>query len=275
MNSSSGFCTALLALCLLMPSHFARSHENPGVRGIDDARNHLIQESLPAVYRVEINGTVYDTKTKEVKKENAFASSHGTAFGVSGDGLVLTKMHVLNPYMGKIKSKVIARDTFEYEDGDTIKLAITLTTRDGAKYNATIIGGDPSGDADLALLQITTEREGGFPFLSLADDVLGYDVVITIGNPYVFRFSVGEGVVSSPDSVVFERRVMQTTALILPGSSGGPIIRVRDHKVVGMMESMYSPTPGAIANLGFGTPAPVLIEFLTNEPGRFKKAHPE
>lgn len=246
------------------------AHENEAASALDLARNHLVEKSMPAIYHVDVVGTIFD-KTG-AKKSEKVSLGFGTAFGVTPDGFVLTKMHLVDAYFGQISSVFVAPDTFQYEDGDSVKVSITLLKEDGTKYQATIEGGDPNDTIDLALLKIVAPAKDSYPYLGIADTTLGYDRVVSIGSPHGFSFSVGEGVVSNPNSVGEKegdngRSYVQTTALTLPGSSGGPLIRVRDHIVVGMLDTIFSPIQGVTVGvgIGFATPASALKEFLRKE----------
>lgn len=260
---------ALCSIPFLLFSGSVLAHEDSGVRAEDDALNHLVAESMPAIYDVKVTGTAFDTKTGKKKRENILINT-GTAFGVTSDGLALTKMHLVNAYFGSISSKLVDPNTMEYDDGKSIRVSITLRKQDGTTYRATIEGGDPNDTIDLVLLKIVALSEREYPYLVIADELPGYDRVVSIGSPYEFTFSVGEGVVSNPNTILNkgtnkERSYIQTTALTLPGSSGGPLLRLRDHRVVGMAHSMTTLVPRVGVGIGFATPALVLKEFLEQE----------
>ncbi|MEK7118827.1 MAG: trypsin-like peptidase domain-containing protein [Patescibacteria group bacterium] len=272
MNRSliRGVFGAGLILISLLFLGAASAHENEAVLALDVARNHLVKESMPAIYVIEVVGTIFDNTGAKITENIPLGL--GTAFGVTPDGLVLTKMHILNMYIGKSSSIFVAPDTFRYEDGYSVKVSITLLGEDGTKYQTIIEGGDPNDLVDLALLKIVAPAKDLYPYLGIADATFGYDHVISIGHPNGFRFSVGEGIVSNPNAVRDKgddsgRSYVQTTALVLPGSSGGPLIRVRDHMVVGMFDNLFSPIQGVAVGvgLGFATPASALKEFLQKE----------
>lgn len=271
MNVRSFLYTAI-ACSMLVVSSAALAHEDEAVRVQDDARNHLVAESMPAIYGVEVTGTIFNTKTGKKRKKNAYVGG-GTAFGVTADGLVLTKMHVLNPYFGDKKAKFVGQSTFEYANGNSLSISVVLMSKDGTKQQAVVVGGDPNSSVDLALLQMVSPGNT-YPFLIISDALPGYDRVVSISCPYgEYLFSVGEGVVSNPSATMKERgdiRYVQTTALTLPGASGGPLLRLRDHRVVGMLDTMYSPTSDGLlgVGLGFATPGAALKAFLEKEIAR-------
>lgn len=261
-NFTRPLVAVLCAVSMLCAPMGALAHESAGARVTDEVRNHLVDEAMPAIYHVTLRGQMFDTATGAAKSAIVNIGS-GTGFGVTRNGLVLTKMHVVNPSFGEIASKISAPNTFEYVNGARVKVYISLTTKSGTVYDATIVGGSPTDVTDVALLQITGENLN-LPILVLSDRAPRYDAVITIGNPFNIAYSVGEGIVSNPDRVTGGRHFIQTTALVAPGSSGGPIIRLRDHEVIGMIDSTFVAN-GAIVDLGFGTPSTELRRFLKTE----------
>jgi S1-C subfamily serine protease/Flp pilus assembly protein TadD len=137
----------------------------------------------------------------------------GSGFLVSVDGLVATNYHV-------IQGATVASVTFG--DGSTHAVEGVLAS---------------DLEADLALLKIS----GQFPHLELA----GKDLppigskVYAIGSPRGLINSLSEGLVSGHRP--FERTVItmiQTTAAISPGSSGGPLFSA-DGKVVGVTAGVF------------------------------------
>lgn len=268
--------TTIALLFALLTAFFpfaTLAHESAPARGNDEARNHLIEVAMPATYLVKLSGRIFDTKTGDERSQGFQRMGLGTGFGVTQSGLVLTKMHVVNPNYSFVSSRLVGTNTFAYEDGTSIEVQIEIIASDGQEWKATIVGGSPSDDNDLALLQIMNPGAKTFPTIELARDPSRYDSVVTIGNPFGIEFTVGEGVVSNPKATipkrhlgrVIKKQMVQTNALVLPGSSGGPIIRLRNHEVVGMSDSTYTPSSGSFVNLGFGTPASVLAKFLKDE----------
>jgi len=138
----------------------------------------------------------------------------GSGFIIAPDGYVLTNFHVV-------------------EDADKLTVALA----DGTRYEATVVGKDPS--IDLALLKIDPQGQS-LPTLSLGDsDALRVgDWVVAIGNPLEFEQTVTVGVVSAK-----RRRVpvgntdtgvvhfLQTDAAINFGNSGGPLLDARGNVV--------------------------------------------
>jgi serine protease Do len=153
----------------------------------------IVQRASPAIVRIE-----------------AGAEKIGTGFILDKTGVVATNLHV-----------VIGES------------AIRVKLSDGSQYAVTEIDGlDPA--RDLALLQIRAGKD--LPTLKLGDSnaMSAGDQVVAIGNPLGFDNSVTSGLISQvrpicgPADIAAKKcnqelTVLQISAAISPGSSGGPL----------------------------------------------------
>lgn len=176
----------------------------------------IAQRASPAIVRIE-----------------AGADKVGTGFIVDKAGVVATNLHVVA--------------------GES---AIRVRLYDGSQYPVMQIAGlDPA--RDLALLRINAFRE--LPTLKLGDSdtVSAGDQIVAIGNPLgVFDYSVTSGLVSQvrpvcgPNDIAArhckELTVLQISAAISPGSSGGPLFN-QFGEVVGVTTAII--TAGQNINL--------------------------
>ena len=133
--------------------------------------------------------------------------SSGSGFLITSDGYILTNNHVV--------------------EGAT---KIQVTTENGDKYTADVIGTDPM--IDLGLIKIDTKGKR-LPTLSLGDsDSLKVGQwVMAIGNPFSLEQTVTVGVVSGKKrqvgigtTIPGLANFIQTDAAINFGNSGGPLI---------------------------------------------------
>jgi S1-C subfamily serine protease len=150
---------------------------------------------------------------------------------------------------------IITPDGYTLTNDHVIRGAkrLTATLRDGTSLDAELIGTDPA--TDLALV-----RAGGsaLPYASMGDSsVLRVgQLVIAIGNPFGFQSTVSTGVVSalgralrSADGRLIEN-IIQHTAPLNPGNSGGPLVDSRG-RIVGVNTAIIAIAQG----IGFSIPS--------------------
>jgi S1-C subfamily serine protease len=166
----------------------------------------------------------------------------GSGVIIAPDGYILTNSHVVH---------------------DAAQIEATLD--DGRTMNACLIGEDPA--TDLAVIRVLAS---GLPFSALGDSAklqVG-QLVIAIGNPMGFDSTVSQGIISSLgrslrsiDGRLIEN-VIQHTAPLNPGNSGGPLVDARGH-VLGINTAIIAMAQG----IGFAIPSStaefVLTQLLT------------
>lgn len=137
----------------------------------------------------------------------------GSGFVISAEGDIVTNAHVVE---GVERVQVVRAD--------------------GLLVPAVIIGSDIK--ADIALIR--AERLGVAPLkLGVAGEPEQGDEVVAFGSPLGLENTVTTGIISAVGrSLTIERRNMQNllqiTAPIAPGSSGGPLVDRRDGRVIGI-----------------------------------------
>src|ERR1700704_4531243 len=144
---------------------------------------------------------------------------------------------------------------------------------DGRSVPAAVVGRDPA--TDLAVLRA---QAGALPYARLATAPAPRvgQLVVAVGNPFGFESTVSAGVVSALGRSLRSRQgrliegVVQHTAALNPGNSGGPLVDAQG-RVVGINTAIIAMAQG----IGFSVPAAtaqwVLTEILTQ--GRVRRAY--
>jgi serine protease Do len=132
---------------------------------------------------------------------------------------------------------------------------VQVTTKDGRRFTAKLVGRDPG--TDVAVLQL--QGASGLKAIALGDsDKLEVgDFVLAIGNPFGLGQTVTSGIVSALGRTGLGKQgyedFIQTDAPINPGNSGGALVNLRG-QLVGINTAILSPGGG---NVGIGFAVPI------------------
>ena len=202
----------------------------------------VVEAVGPAVVSISIG---QETPRSEFEPTGA-----GSGFVLTPDGYILTNSHV------------VARAN-----------KIQTTFIDGTRFQATLIGADPA--TDLAVIRITSSK---LPYAELGDSAglrVG-QLVIAMGNPLGFQSSVSSGVISalgrtlrSQESRLIEN-IIQHTAPLNPGNSGGPLLDARG-RVVGINTAIIALAQGIGFSIPSNTAKWVVSQLLTL--GRVRRSY--
>lgn len=150
---------------------------------------------------------------------------------------------------------------------------MVAVTEEGDRLSAEVVGDDPA--TDLAVLRIVARD---LPYVELGDsDALQVgQLAIAVGNPLGFRSTVSTGVVSAVGRSMrgvegrLIENVIQHTAPLNPGNSGGPLVDSYG-RVMGINTAIIAMAQG----LGFAVPANtarwVVGEILTHRQVRRRR----
>jgi serine protease Do len=132
---------------------------------------------------------------------------------------------------------------------------VQVTTKDGRRFAAKLVGRDPG--TDVAVLRLQGAQ--GLKSISLGDsDTLEVgDFVIAVGNPFGLGQTVTSGLVSALGRTGVAKQgyedFIQTDAPINPGNSGGALVNMRG-ELIGINTATFSAGGG---NVGIGFAVPI------------------
>ena len=178
-------------------------------------------------------------KAADGKDDDDSPDTIGTGVVIDDKGDILTNLHVI-------------RSTDRW----------VITFADGSKSEATLVNMRPQDD--LAVIRAKTQPDDLKPAtLASTADLYPGDTVAAVGFPFGIGPSVSSGVVAGlkrefddPDDhdKATLTNLIQFTAAVNPGNSGGPLVN-RNGEVVGIVTAIYNPTGQHVfAGMAFAVP---------------------
>lgn len=238
---------------IIAQNDIASSRQNAITRAIEKASPAIVginvTEVRQVLYRNPYSGTLFERffgRQRDRVREYE-VKGLGSGFIISPDGYILTNNHVA----GNAKKVVV-------------------TTTDGKRFDADIIGTDPA--TDIALLKIKSDER--LPYLQFADsdDLIIGEWAIALGNPFGLfdinaKPTVTVGVISNKGVNFLEEQdkrltvykdMIQTDAAISSGNSGGPLVNT-EGKAIGMNTMIFSTaqSQSGSGSIGIGFSIPI------------------
>jgi len=188
-----------------------------------------VERAGPAVVQVAVS-------------KNGKPSGIGSGLILASDGIVMTNSHVVHGAS-----------------------EITLTSADGQKGVARILGDDPH--TDIAVLR--TDSVLTAPALDFFDSrhLKRGQIAIALGNPLGFEQTVTSGIVSALGRSMRSGTgrliddVVQTDAALNPGNSGGPLVDTQG-RVIGINTAIIPMAQGICFSVAANTALDVLTQIL-------------
>lgn len=208
--------------CCMIHDHAASEVEV--LESFSQAIIHVVECLAPAVVSITSRLTFRDDG-RSFEREGG-----GSGAVIAPDGYILTNSHVVHN----------ARE-------------VSVRFTDGSIRSAEIVGEDPP--TDLAALKVLAS---GLPYAQIGDSntLKVGQLVIAVGNPLGLESTVSNGVVSSLGRAIRSisgrliENIIQHTAPLNPGSSGGPLVNTRG-QVVGINTAIIAAAQG----IGFAIPS--------------------
>lgn len=216
-----GFILMLLSLSFSMPVHALSPDEEVNIR--------IYEEVSPGVVNITTTVISYDFFFNPVPE-----SGTGSGSIIDKKGHILTNYHVVE---------------------NAKKLEVTIF--DGSKWEARIVGSDPSNDLAVIKINAPPERLKPIPFGDSSVLKVGQKA-IAIGNPFGLERTLTAGIISSIGRTLravngrLMRGIIQTDAAVNPGNSGGPLLDSTG-RMIGITTAIFSPV-GANIGIGFAIP---------------------
>lgn len=188
----------------------ARQHENAELL---DSYSRAVIGAVEKVSSAVVNIAIRQNSQGSYQMPPQEVQGSGSGFLFTPDGFIITNSHVVH---------------------NASEISVTLS--DGRHFQANMIGDDPH--TDVAVIRV---NGADLPYAQIGDsDGLQVgQLVIAIGNPYGFQFTVTAGVISAlgrslrSSSGRLIDDVIQTDAALNPGNSGGPLVSARG-EVIGV-----------------------------------------
>ena len=179
----------------------------------------IYHKTIPSIVSIEVYGN--------------YSSATGTGVIMTEDGYIVTNHHIID---------------------NCITGYVVLS--DGREYEAKLVGSDV--ESDLAVLKIDAQGLTPAEFGN-SDRMQVGDTVLAIGNPLGSELfgTMTEGIVSAINRDVnvdgFQMSLLQTTAALNPGNSGGALINTAG-QVIGITNMKMMSDYETIEGLGFAIP---------------------
>ncbi len=246
-------CAALMFLLLALFAPVASSGDDTPASGndpvadltqIEEAFERVIEQVSPSVVGIRVQRRYVvalptDRETTAKRRFEQLVTVNGGGTIIDRRGLILTNEHVVQSAHG-----------------------IEVFFHDGQSLSATVVAADARGD--LAVLKVERDDLTPARMVNWAEVARG-QWTITLGNPYGLgndgKLSAAVGVIANlgrrlPGLAEVDDRfyadMIQTTAAIHPGCSGGPLFNVRG-ELVGVVTAMHTRAP-ADEGVGFAIP---------------------
>ena len=201
---------------------------------------HASEKASPAVVHIKVEKKVPPRQGRRRRRDAE--TGNGSGFIMSSEGFIVTNHHVVS---------------------DALNIEVDLP--DGRTVKAAKVGEDPY--TDIALIRIYADQLPAVAFGD-SDQLKVGQLVVAIGNPYGYQYTVTAGVVSAMGRTLQTQSgrmiddVIQTDAALNPGNSGGPLVNSRG-EVVGINTAIIPAAQGICFAVGSSSAEYVVGKLMT------------
>jgi S1-C subfamily serine protease len=233
----------------------ATNQDSPLLDAYSQSVTSAVERVSPSVVHIEVHQALAERGAGRIRSgERRERQGGGSGFIFAPDGLILTNSHVVH---------------------DASRIAVTTT--DGRRMRASLIGEDPANDLAVIRVDEPHFEEPHLQAAELSDSqkLRVGQIAIAIGAPYGFQSTVTAGVVSALGRSLrsYSGRliddVIQTDAALNPGNSGGPLIDSAG-RVIGVNTATILPAQGICFAIGINTAKFVASRLLRD--GRIRRS---
>lgn len=207
----------------------------PPPAGLSEAESYAraAQAASPAVVNIDtqqrVRSSMFDDDWMFGERPPQYQTMEGSGVIVDKNGYILTNAHVVG-------------------SANEAGKKILVTLADGRKFSGKVVGSDAT--TDVALVKV--DGGGNLPTAKMGTvrGLVPGQMVVAIGNPLSFKFTVTHGVVSATARPIKDYdNMVQTDCAINPGNSGGALVNLSG-QVIGINTLIISQAQG----LGFAIP---------------------
>jgi S1-C subfamily serine protease len=211
---------------------------------IDIYKNEASKNNIKVNQKATATIFVFDREGKIVQQ--------GSGIFINSNGLLLTNYHV-------IKGMDINRTIAKLPSGAYYKLRGSRGLSD---------------KPDIAILQFEAIDTPHVKNLGNSDMLLSGEKVIAIGSPSGLENSISEGIIANPSRVLFGIKLIQFTAPISPGNSGGGLFN-KDGNVIGITTESLVNKEQNIQNINFAVPINLIKNTLNGTEKKLTEESPD
>jgi len=237
------FPLLLSIICCLIPARTALAQMPDISEGKVPTLAPLVREVTPSVVNISVQGR--GKEDNPLYRDPQFRQFFDSPQELEREGRAIGSGVIVDAPRGYVltANHVVAQVS-----------TVQVTTKDGRRFVARLVGRDPG--TDIAVLRL----QGGQALKAIPtgdSDVLEVgDFVVAVGNPFGLGQTVTSGIVSALGRTGLARQgyedFIQTDAAINPGNSGGALVNMRG-ELVGINTAMFS-TGGGNVGIGFAVP---------------------